>query len=206
MPFRSILAILFALLASTSVHAQQEVRFTEVPKYAGAPCSNGGAMKLSYKKPPSNAEAGYKALFGVWCAQVGQTEYRLAISSTGKFPGKQAHAISLTFVTGSGLDEGSGVAMFDTRQKRWVVFGKKGQTWAMWPESGGRLGMGRGNYNGSSLKMNKGNKQNWVILSSSDQKRSFLSTVTLRSQAFYNDAPYKLGKTQSNIVTFFGRR
>ncbi|WP_209508162.1 hypothetical protein [Ruegeria sp. HKCCSP335] len=165
MVIRFILMAIFALAVSSAAQAQQEVRFTEAPKYAGSPCSGDGAKKLSYKKPPSNSEPSYKAMFGVWCAVVEQTEFRMAISSTEGFPGKQAHTVGLTFVTPEGLDQGFGVAMFDTRQKRWTVFGNKGQTWVMWPESGGRLGMGRGNYNGSSVKMHKGKKQNWVLLS-----------------------------------------
>ena len=165
MAIRFILAAICAFLVSSAVQAQQEVRFTEAPTFAGSPCSSGGAEKLSYKKPPANSEAGYKALFGVWCAEVGQTQHRFAISSTEGFPGRQAHVVGLASVTAKGLEKGFGVAMFDTRQKRWTVFMNKGSTWVFWPESGDRLGSGRGNYNGQSLKMYKGNKQTWLLLS-----------------------------------------
>ncbi|MCA0904921.1 hypothetical protein LCM27_00775 [Ruegeria marisrubri] len=164
--------VLFSAVAALSgvqiVHAQQAVRFSEAPKYTTTECSGDGPKKLGYKKPPANSEAGYKALFGVWCGadEASRTEYRLAISSDGSaFPGKQAHPVLVTMVTDTGPSEGYGVALYDTRQKRWTVLLGKGQTWVMWPESGGRLGMGRGNFSGSKIKMHKGNKQNWILLS-----------------------------------------
>lgn len=166
--FLSLIVMLSALQIGLSqpAKAQIDVRFTEVPKYSSSPCASGRGNNLSYRKAPSGADTGYRAMFGVWCA-VNQNagEFLLAISAKGTpFPGRVAHPIEVNVLTTAGFEQGYGVAFFDTRQKRWAIVLQEGETWVMWAEGNGKLGQAQGRYRGDNIRMHKGRNQTWVLL------------------------------------------
>lgn len=105
-------------------------------------------------------------MFGVWCAvNPNAGEFLLAISTEGTpFPGKVAHPIEVNVLTTAGFERGSGVAFFDTRQKRWAIVLGRGQTWVLWAEGNGKLGQARGSYSNNKIRLNKGRNQTWVLL------------------------------------------
>lgn len=147
-----------------------DVRFTERPDYSGyQQCSAPALRAVQYRLPANSGDPGYDALFGVFCGvdAASQTMAQYSFSSTdGKYPGKQAHVIDVTAVVRNGsVEKGSAVAFFDTRQNRWSIILGRGETIFFWPEGRRALGAGRGNYNGSRIRLHKGNKQSWGLLS-----------------------------------------
>ena len=159
--------LLGAFTFSSPATAQIDVRFTEVPNYSSEACARGVGRSLNYEKPSSQSAAGYRALFGVWCAvnQSDQNEFLIAISEDDTpYEGQKAQTVKLTFKTDGGLRESFGVAFFDTRQQRWAMTMGQGDTWVMWSEGRDRLGQGRGRVSGNTARMQKGRQQTWVLL------------------------------------------